>query len=102
MTHPDLRERGKAVHSESLPVSPPAAALLVVALTLLFFWKIIFTNLILVGIASFLYFYPYKAAVAEALRAGRFPLWNPYLFMGAPLFANMQTVVLSPRTWPFL
>jgi hypothetical protein len=95
MTRPDLRER-------SLPVGPLATALLVVALTLLFFWKIIFTNLILVGIDSFLYFYPYKAAVAEALRAGRFPLWNPYLFMGAPLFANMQTAVLYPLNWFFL
>jgi hypothetical protein len=95
MTRPDLRER-------SLPVGPLAAALLVVALTLLFFWKIIFTNLILVGIDSFLYFYPYKAAVAEALRAGRFPLWDPYLFMGAPLFANMQTAVLYPLNWFFL
>jgi hypothetical protein len=95
MTRPDLRER-------SLPVGPLAAALLVVALTLLFFWKIVFTNLILVGIDSFLYFYPYKAAVAEALRAGRFPLWNPYLFMGAPLFANMQTAVLYPLNWLFL
>jgi hypothetical protein len=95
MTRRDLRVR-------SLPVGPPAAALLVVALTLLFFWKIVFTNLILVGIDSFLYFYPYKAAVAEALRAGHFPLWNPYLFMGVPLFANMQTAVLYPLNWLFL
>ncbi len=81
---------------------PLAAALLVVALTLLFFWKLVFTNLVLVGVDSFLYFYPYKSYVAQALRAGRFPLWNPYLFMGAPLFANMQTAVLYPLHWPFL
>jgi hypothetical protein len=82
----------------------PAAAstLVVVALPLLFFWRLIFTNLILVGVDSFLYFYPYKAYVAQALRAGRFPLWNPYLFMGAPLLANMQTAVLYPLHWLFL
>jgi hypothetical protein len=78
------------------------AGLLVVALGLLFFWKIVFTNLILVGVDSFLYFYPYKAYVAEALGSGRFPLWNPHLFMGVPLFANMQTAILYPLHWPFL
>jgi hypothetical protein len=78
------------------------AGLLIGALVLVFFWKIVFTNLILVGVDSFLYFYPYKAYVAQALRAGRFPLWNPHLFMGVPLFANMQTAVLYPLHWPFL
>jgi hypothetical protein len=78
------------------------AGLLIAALALVFFWKLIFTNLILVGVDSFLYFYPYKDYVAHALGTGRFPLWNPHLFMGAPLFANMQTAVLYPFHWPFL
>jgi hypothetical protein len=72
------------------------------ALILLFFRKIVFTNLILVGVDSFLYFYPYRAYVAQSLLDGRFPLWNPYLFLGAPLFANMQTAVLYPLHWPLL
>jgi hypothetical protein len=79
-----------------------SAALLVAALALLFFRKLIFTNLILVGLDSFLYFYPYKAYVAQSLRAAHLPLWNPYLFMGAPLLANMQTAILYPLHWPFL
>jgi hypothetical protein len=83
-----------------LPVA--ASTLVIVALPLLFFWRLIFTNLILVGVDSFLYFYPYKAYVAQALRAGHFPLWNPHLFMGAPLLANMQTAVLYPLHWLFL
>ena len=78
------------------------AALLVAALSLLFFWKLVFTNLILVGVDSFLYFYPYKAYVAQDLLAGRLPLWNPHLFMGGPLLANMQTAILYPLHWPLL
>jgi len=78
------------------------AGLLLTVLALVFFWKIVFTNLILVGVDSFLYFYPYKAYVAQALGSGRFPLWNPQLFMGAPLLANMQTAILYPLHWPFL
>jgi hypothetical protein len=81
---------------------PALAALALVVLALIFFWKLIFTNLILVGVDSFLYFYPYKAYIAQALRLGRLPLWNPYLFMGAPLLANMQAAVLYPLHWPLL
>jgi hypothetical protein len=81
---------------------PTLAALALLVLTLMFFWKLIFTNLILVGVDSFLYFYPYKAYIAQVLRSGHLPLWNPYLFMGAPLLANMQAAVLYPLHWPLL
>lgn len=79
-----------------------AAFIILVVLTLLFFWKILLTNLILVGVDTFLYFYPYKAYASEALRQGRLPLWNPYLFMGAPLLANSQVGLFYPPNWLFL
>ena len=69
---------------------PILALAAIILLALLFFWQILLTNLILVGVDTFLYFYPYKAYAAEALRQGHLPLWNPYLFMGAPLLANSQ------------
>jgi hypothetical protein len=68
----------------------------------MFFHKIVCTNLILVGVDSFLYFYPYRAFVTQQLLQGRLPLWNPYLFMGVPLLANMQAAVLYPLHWPLL
>ena len=72
------------------------------ALSIIFFWKIALTNLILVGVDIFTYFYPYRAAVNEALAAGRLPLWNPDLFMGAPLLANAQAGALYPLNWPLV
>jgi len=69
---------------------------------LLFYRKILCTNLILVGIDSFLYFYPYRAFVTQRLLQGHLPLWNPYLFLGVPLLANMQAAVLYPLHWPLL
>ncbi len=68
-------------------------------LVLLFFWKIAFTNLILTGLDVFTYFYPYRAYAAEALRQGHLPLWNPYLFLGVPFLANIQTAVFYPLNW---
>jgi hypothetical protein len=73
-----------------------------IGLTLIFFWKILLTNLILSGVDAFLYFYPYKAYAAEALRQGRLPLWNPHLFMGAPLLANSQVGLFYPPNWLFI
>ena len=66
------------------------------AVCLVFFWKLAFTNLILARGDMFLYFYPNWDYAADAVRHGHLPLWNPYLFMGVPFFANSQTGVLYP------
>ncbi|MBP6472474.1 MAG: hypothetical protein KBE23_12920 [Chloroflexi bacterium] len=74
--------------------------LAIVGLVLLFFNKMVFSNLILARGDTFLYFYPYWQAAAEALRHGRLPLWNPSLFMGVPLLANSQVGFFYPLNWP--
>lgn len=79
-----------------------AALAIIIGLTLIFFWKILLTNLILSGVDVFLYFYPYKAYVTQALRQGQLPLWNPHLFMGAPLMANSQVGLFYPPNWFFI
>ena len=47
------------------------------------------------------YFFPYWTAAARAFQAGELPLWNPYLFAGAPLLANSQAAIFYPLNWPF-
>lgn len=63
-------------------------------------WPLGLTNRILAGIDAFTYFTPYWAYRMEAFRAGVVPLWNPYLFSGAPFLANIQAAVLYPLHWP--
>ena len=70
------------------------------ALILFFFMRLAFSNLILARGDTFLYFFPYWTAAAEALRGGRLPLWNPNIFMGAPLLANSQVGFYYPLNWP--
>ncbi len=77
-----------------------ATGITLVGLILLFFNKMAFSNLILARGDTFLYFYPYWQAAAEALQHGRIPLWNPSLFMGAPLLANSQVGFFYPLNWP--
>ncbi len=74
--------------------------LLLAGLIALFFNKMAFSNLILARGDTFLYFYPYWQAAADALRSGRVPLWNPDIFLGAPFLANSQAGFFYPLNWP--
>ena len=76
------------------------AILLLLGTVTLFFWKLLFTNLILARGDTFLYIYPYWTAAARSLREGHFLLWNPDLFMGVPFLANSQVGLLYPLNWP--
>ena len=76
------------------------AVCLLWALIIAFFWRIALAGRVLAGGDIFTYFYPYWSEATRALRAGRLPLWNPYLFMGVPFLGNSQAGVLYPLNWP--
>ncbi len=42
------------------------------------------------------YFLPFRLLPAELIKQGVLPLWNPYIYCGQPLMANMQSAVLYP------
>ena len=69
------------------------------ALTAGFFWRILWTPNAWMpagggDLASFLY--PLYAWTARTLKTGTIPLWNPYLYSGAPFVADVQTAVFYP------
>ena len=103
------KQAGHAVKAEraaGLVATPLAADMAAVAayvlLACLFFWQILFTNLVITSYDTFTIFYPHRTAAAQALLAGRLPLWNPSHLMGAPLLANPQVAIFYPLNWPFL
>lgn len=71
----------------------------IIGLTLLFFYKLAFTGMILARGDMYAYFYPYWAVRNAALMAGHIPLWTPDIFMGVPLLANSQVGVFYPPNW---
>ncbi len=81
-------------------VSVLLPVLILTGLVILFFNKMVFSNLILARGDTFLYFFPYWNAAAAALRSGRVPLWNPAIFMGVPFLANSQVGFFYPLNWP--
>src|SRR6266849_4700257 len=43
---------------------------------------------------------PLATAVVEALSNRRFPLWDPYIYAGYPIHADIQAQILYPPAWP--
>lgn len=76
-------------------------ALALAAAVLVVYAPLLLTNRVLATGDAFAYFTPYRDYASAALRAGRLPLWNPYLFLGVPFLANPQTAVFYPLHWPF-
>ena len=45
------------------------------------------------------WFYGARAYGFGEVRAGRFPLWNPYEFLGMPFVASLQSAMFYPTNW---
>lgn len=77
-----------------------AAALMLLALCLLFFWRIITPNEL--DRASFPkgdfteQFYAFAVYKAREILSGHLPLWNPYTYAGHPFLADTQAAVFYP------
>jgi hypothetical protein len=82
-----------------LPAVPVAVALLTAA-SLLLFWPALFAGRTLFGRDITPFFYPMKNLLAESVRAGRIPWWNPGIANGEPFFATLQPGVFYPGSLP--
>lgn len=72
------------------------ALLLLFALDLLFYRALLFSGRIAADPTLMRLVYPYRQYLATALREGRLPLWNPFLFTGVPFQADPQAAVFYP------
>ncbi len=63
---------------------------------LLYFWEALFRSQLMVERDLSIFFFPNLKLWVEAVKAGEFPLWNPYTLSGQPLFASLQTCILYP------
>ena len=79
-----------------------AALGLLALLTGGFFWRVLTESGVMMpaggGDLASLYF-PTYSFVAEQIQAGTIPLWNPYVFSGMPLAADVQTGLFYPLNW---
>jgi hypothetical protein len=66
------------------------------ALLVLFFRDALFAGQIYVERDLSRYFFPLRLFATDCIKSGIFPLWNPLIFCGNPLFASLQSSVLYP------
>lgn len=81
---------------EGVKVKNLLSILFISSLAVLYFWSAIDGQLLLTERDLSVFFIPPRVLWTEVLRAGEFPLWNPYSFSGHPLFATLQPGVLYP------
>ncbi|MBN2058660.1 MAG: YfhO family protein [Candidatus Saganbacteria bacterium] len=65
-------------------------------LVLVFFAKFLTGEQVLAFKDLSRYFYPLRHFMVEQVRAGQWPLWNPYIFCGFPLLATLQIGFFYP------
>jgi len=71
-------------------------ALILAALLAIIFKDVIFSDYIFVKRDISRYYYPSRDFIANSLKMGKIPLWNPYLFCGTPLHAPIQNSIFYP------
>lgn len=83
---------GNDYHRDLLALAALALA------TVGFFWRLLFTPVWMPAdggdLLSFLF--PLYRFAAQSLKCGELPLWNPYLYGGAPFAADIQTGLFYP------
>ena len=84
----------KFLKSESLIIYLP----IVLAPVILFSPVWLSGNVLFWG-TPFLQFMPWRELGWSMIQKGQLPLWNPYLGMGAPLAANLQSAFYYPPNW---
>lgn len=47
------------------------------------------------------YFLPYRFHISEAIRNGEMPFWSPYIYLGNPIYGDMQSGAWNPVVWLF-
>ncbi len=62
----------------------------------LIFYPQYISNKIIAWLDMTYYFFPFRFIVAELVKSNILPLWNPYIYCGNPLMANMQSAVFYP------
>src|SRR5688572_17565985 len=78
------------------------AALFVTFLPLIYFLPAVFGRIVLCPDDGIIQNVPLRVVVAEMIRAGQAPLWNPSIFSGMPLLGAAQAGVLFPLNWFYL
>lgn len=69
-------------------------------ITAIIFWPLSF-HLFTLKNDALTYYYPIRTLISDALNNKELPLWTPFINMGYPLHADMQSGAFNPVIWIF-
>lgn len=72
--------------------------LLLLLVCLMAYWPLTF-GIFSVKNDAIHYFLPYRFHISEALRNGEWPFWSPYIYLGNPVYGDMQSGAWNPIVW---
>src|SRR5579883_3505207 len=92
--HPAAIRAGRLLDRAAGPV-------VLFGLCLLYFWPLVFTNQFtwMQGGDLAYQVLPWLQVQATEWHAGRFPLWDPFSWLGQPLLGQGQPGVMNPLNW---
>ncbi len=80
----------------------PRIFFLFCVLSFLYFWKPLLTGQPFYGEDFLWQFLPMNYVALQLIHSGQWPLWNPYMMSGMPLFASLSFPLFYPGTILFL
>jgi len=96
MSFPFYRDSKMQMKEPILKRKESLLILLFFALILFWFHDVIFYENIFSDSDLGRYFYPLRHFAVNSMKGGDVPLWNPYIHVGKPLLATLQTCVFYP------
>ncbi|MEW6097151.1 MAG: YfhO family protein [bacterium] len=69
---------------------------IIAGLCILYFWQVLFFNKTFYFEDIVTFCYPLRYMLADWLKQGEFPLWNPYIFSGMPYLGDIQAALFYP------
>jgi len=94
------RRTQQAVVARAIPAPGDVFGIVsLVGLVLVFFWRAALLRGYLFFGDIVLFFEPAKSLLHDSLRAGRIPLWSPWMFAGYPIAAEGQIAAFYPVSW---
>jgi len=82
-----------------VPAPGVRIAVALLLLTIIFYWKVLFTRQAILPWDLIDFHYPLLAFVHEELRHFRLPFWLPYAFSGFPIIADPEAQIFYPPNW---
>lgn len=75
------------------------AAVILLIVTLFFYWKVLFTGRYMFPWDVSDFFYPFLSFIHEEFRHFRMPLWDPYAMSGFPIIGDPEAQIFYPINW---